>query len=121
MKQFLLCLMAFFLMVSIAGAVEIGQVCTMTKGTEAVQKFEGNPIQPYRGVIVPEDQEIIIDQKISDFDLRLLEERMPAERWNENWKTAFEGSFLYDFGDGQIQTLNILVREEHLKDCKDVE
>lgn len=118
MKKFLLCLMAFFLMVTMSYAVEIGQTCTMKKGAEAVQKFP-NPLMPYRGVIVPADQEVKVLAKISDFDYDQLEARMPPEKWNENWKTGYDVTFEYDFGDATgKQTLNILVREADLKDCK---
>jgi len=121
MKKTILCLMAFFLMVTMSYAVDVGQICTMKKGSTAVQKFP-NPMMPYRGVIVPADQEVTVLAKISDQDYSQLEARMPPDQWNENWSTAFDVTFEYDFG-GQSgkQVIFILIREADMKDCKPAE
>ena len=120
MKKVILCLMAFFLMVTMSYAVEVGQTCTMKKGSESVQKFP-NPIMPYRGVTVPEDQKVTVLAPISDQDYNGLKARMPEDRWNDNWKTAFDVTFEYDFGAAGVEQLFIMIREADLKDCEATE
>ena len=117
MKKFLLCVMAFFLIVSVSYSMEAGQTATMKKGAQAVQKFN-NPLMPYRGVVVPNDQVVTVIGAIDPSDLAKLEIHMPPEMWNEDWKTAFLVEFDHDFGAAQqagVQKLKILIRQADLK------
>lgn len=119
MKKLILCVIAFFMMLSISWSAEIGQICTMLKGSDAIQKFE-NPYIPYRGVKVPEDKKVSVVGKITQDDFNFLKKKIPANDWNENWKNAFLVVFDNDFGKsgGGLQRLYILIRPQNLKDCK---
>ena len=118
MKKLILCVIAFFMMLSISWSAEIGQKCTMPQGSDVIQKLE-NPFVPFRGVTVPADQEVYVESKILDEDFTFLKNNMPADHWNEDWKNAFLVEFDYNFGDETgVQKLRILARPQHLKDCK---
>ncbi len=102
-----------------ATAAEIGQQCTMPQGIHVVQKIM-NPFQPFRSVMVPNDQKVMVQEKITEHEMVFLQANMPE--WSEEWTDAFTVTFEYDFGgETGKNTLQVLVKNKDLTECKTVE
>ena len=105
-----------FVMLSVSFAADVGETCVMLKGRQGVQCMT-NPFQPFRGVIIPEDETVLVTGPIVESDLAFLRANMPG--FTEDWSTAFYVEFEHDFGDGNPpQKLKVLIRPQDLTDCK---